>query len=99
MMDKIGESLRAQREQRGLTQVQVGALVGVSGPAVSYWEAGRTVPPLEALVKLADAWAMPLDALVGRQPRRRKQRAGMARSGTPNSCSVATKSSSERITR
>ena len=37
---KIGSTIAALRKSRGLTQEQLAALVGVSGPAVSKWETG-----------------------------------------------------------
>lgn len=35
---KMGATIASLRKTRGLTQEQLAALVGVSGPAVSKWE-------------------------------------------------------------
>ncbi|MZL81415.1 helix-turn-helix domain-containing protein [Bittarella massiliensis] len=37
---KIGETILRLRRERGLTQEQLAAAVGVSPPAVSKWERG-----------------------------------------------------------
>lgn len=38
--DTLGRTLRAERKQRGMTQADVGAIVDVTGAAVSRWERG-----------------------------------------------------------
>jgi transcriptional regulator with XRE-family HTH domain len=49
-------ALRAAREKAGLTQHELARLVGVAGgERVSRWEAGRSTPQPELLVKLARA--------------------------------------------
>ena len=40
---KMGATIAALRKARGLTQEQLAALVGVSGPAVSKWETGGSL--------------------------------------------------------
>lgn len=39
--EAVGEAIRAARRNRGLSQVQVGELLGVTGAAVSNWEKGK----------------------------------------------------------
>ena len=41
---KMGSTIAALRKSRGLTQEQLAALVGVSGPAVSKWETDASCP-------------------------------------------------------
>jgi transcriptional regulator with XRE-family HTH domain len=41
-METMGDRVRVQRNGRGLTQEQLGKLVGVSKSAVSQWEDGST---------------------------------------------------------
>jgi DNA-binding XRE family transcriptional regulator len=41
-METMGDRIRQLREARGLTQQQLGALVGVTKSAVSQWEDGST---------------------------------------------------------
>lgn len=53
------------RKERGLTQEQLGQLVGVSAQAVSKWEKGGA-PDVELLPVLADRLGVSIDALFGR---------------------------------
>ena len=39
-MQTMGERIRAQRQSRGLTQDEMGKIVGVSGATISQWESG-----------------------------------------------------------
>lgn len=41
-METMGDRIRQLREARGLTQLQLGTLVGVTKSAVSQWEDGST---------------------------------------------------------
>ncbi|WP_282693564.1 helix-turn-helix transcriptional regulator [Streptomyces sp. CC208A] len=58
-----GKRLRAARRARELSQKDLGAAVGVKGPAVSRWEDGQEFPKGEKLPALAAAVGEPLDAL------------------------------------
>ena len=46
--------ISALREKRGLSQYQLGALVGVSDKAVSKWENGASTPRIGTIRKLAE---------------------------------------------
>ena len=61
---KIGSTIAALRKSRGLTQEQLAALVGVSGPAVSKWETGASCPDVALLCPLARALNTTVDALL-----------------------------------
>lgn len=56
---KIGATIASLRKARGLTQEQLAALVGVSGPAVSKWETDASCPDVALLCPLARRWAPP----------------------------------------
>ena len=64
----LRERLRAFREMRGLTQAELGAKAEMAAASVSHFETGQRVPSLDSLVKLADALAVSVDALLGRVP-------------------------------
>ena len=56
--------------ENGLTQEQVGRMIGVTTQAVSKWERGST-PDAEILPLIADALGVSVDALYGREESRR----------------------------
>lgn len=51
----IGESIKRVRIQKGMTQKQLGELLGVSLQTVSAYESGRRRPKMETLGRFADA--------------------------------------------
>lgn len=65
-MSTIQKQIAALRRERGLTQEQLGQLVGVSAQAVSKWETGGT-PDVELLPSIADHLGVTIDTLFGRE--------------------------------
>lgn len=65
MEGSIGETIARLRKQRGLTQEQLGRLVGVSTPAVSKWETGASLPDLMLLSPIARALGANPDTILG----------------------------------
>ncbi|MCD7807353.1 MAG: helix-turn-helix transcriptional regulator [Lachnospiraceae bacterium] len=61
----ISDKISELRKERGMTQEQLGALVGVSSQAVSKWENGGA-PDVELLPLIADVLGVSLDGLFGR---------------------------------
>ncbi len=60
----FGNFLHELRLRRGLTQYQLGALVGVSDKAVSKWENGSSKPQSSILYKLSDVLGISADELL-----------------------------------
>ena len=60
----LSERIAALRKERGLTQEQLGKLVGVSSQAVGKWEKGGA-PDVELLPVLAGQLGVSIDALFG----------------------------------
>ena len=58
--------LQEFREQRGLTQTQLGQRAAMAPAAISHFETGQRVPSLESFVKLVDALEISADSLLGR---------------------------------
>lgn len=52
---EIGRRIAEQRNARGLTQKQLGSLVGEPQNAISQWETGKREPEPENIEKLATA--------------------------------------------
>lgn len=65
-MDKyaFGNYLTKLRTERGLSQSELGALVGVTNKAISKWENGEALPRLERLNALADLFGVTVEELV-----------------------------------
>ena len=64
-MSVIGKQIKKYRNEKGYTQEQLGAILGVSTQAVSKWENGGT-PDIELIPKLSDVLGVTIDALFGR---------------------------------
>jgi transcriptional regulator with XRE-family HTH domain len=58
--DHLGATVRAQREQRGLTIASLARSIGVTAAAVSQIESGAVQPSLTTLRKLAAALGIPV---------------------------------------
>lgn len=64
MPNMLSERIAALRKERGLTQEQLGKMVGVSSQAVGKWEKGGA-PDVELLPVLAEQLGVTIDALFG----------------------------------
>lgn len=64
---QIGKRLRDAREEAGLTQLQLGHLVGRDHRTIHRWEYAYRVPSLEDLLLLAHALGITLAELVGEE--------------------------------
>lgn len=60
----FGNFISALRERCGLSQYQLGALVGVSDKAVSKWENGASKPRTDTIRKLAEVLHVSIDELL-----------------------------------
>ena len=58
------EKLRSCRKQKGLTQGQLGALVGLSGPTIRMYELGLRRPTIDTLKKIANVFNLSTDVLL-----------------------------------
>lgn len=61
----LGERLKKMREEKGLTQEELGKIINVSKPSISRYEAGTNEPNNETLKKLANFFDVSLDYLMG----------------------------------
>lgn len=62
---EFGERLRIARQSAHLSQLELGVAIGVSDRAISSYEQGRTLPPIENLKKIAQKTNYPLRFFVG----------------------------------
>ena len=61
-MGNIGDLIVEKRKERGLTQAELGAMLGISGKAVSKWERGLSKPCDEHLERLVALLGLPVDS-------------------------------------
>lgn len=61
------QNLRRLREEAGLTQVELSAMVGVTQTALSAWELGTAMPSVTNLLRLCAALDTSADELLGRK--------------------------------
>lgn len=67
MSEKFEIILRHIREQRGMSQSDLGEKAGLQAAAISHFENGRRAPSFANLRKLADALSVSIDYLLGRE--------------------------------
>lgn len=60
----FNEKLIKLRKERGLSQEELGAAVGVSRQTISKWELAQRYPDFQKLVLLSDYFKISLDTLV-----------------------------------
>ena len=60
----LSENLRKLRLACGYTQDDVATVLGLSRPAYTYYETGKTCQDLEAITKLAKMFGVTLDQLI-----------------------------------
>ncbi len=68
-MLNYGEALRYQREQKGISQLDLSNQIGTSHQNINRWERGIVLPNIDFCVKLADFYGITLDELIGRNTR------------------------------
>ncbi|NFD30394.1 XRE family transcriptional regulator [Clostridium botulinum] len=66
----FGDRLKELREEKELTQEELGKLLSVSRQTVSGYEAENIEPNINNLVRLADIFNVSLDYLLGRTKER-----------------------------
>lgn len=79
MVYLLGDNIRENRKERGLTQTQLAEILGVTAGAVYKWESGLSVPELDMIVELADFFDVSVDALLGYRLRDKGPEAAMKR--------------------
>lgn len=64
MLSNIGKKIKEAREEQGISQRDLGMSLGLTDKAISAYEACRTIPPLETLVRIAQELHKPLDYFI-----------------------------------
>lgn len=61
----IGKNIKRLRQNKGVTQEQLGEILGISGQAISKWENETSLPDIYVLPLLADYFGISMDELMG----------------------------------
>lgn len=62
----VAEGLKRFRQERQLTQKDVAKALGIFPQAYQRYEAGRVLPIITFLIKMADTYNVSIDYLIGR---------------------------------
>ena len=65
--DTLHTTLKYYRMQKGLSQAEVGDIIGVSRQAISNWESQRSYPDLDNIVLLSNLYGITIDELLGKE--------------------------------
>lgn len=60
----IGDSIRAARKSRGLTQNELAHAMGITGSAIGQYECGVRTPKYETVERIASALSVPTSSLM-----------------------------------
>ena len=66
MKKSLNENIKALRQQRGLSQVELSNKLLVTKQCVSNWENDNVLPSIEMLERIADFFGVSTDYLLGR---------------------------------
>lgn len=62
----FGDNMMLIRKKKGLSQADLGKLIGTSGDVIGRYERGDIKPSIEVVQKIADALEVSIDYLVGK---------------------------------
>ena len=74
----LNQRIREVRQARGMSQVELAGLLGVTKQSVSNWENDNIQPSIEMLVKLAQVLAVSTDYLLGLDGRQTMDVSGLS---------------------
>ena len=74
----LGKQIKALREAGNLSQVRLAEELHVSKQSVSNWENGNILPSIEMLVKIAHAFSVSTDYLLGLDDRQFLEVSGLS---------------------
>ena len=69
-MENIGNLIVEKRKERGLTQAELGSMLGISSKAVSKWERGLSKPCEEHWNRLVALLGLPVESTITAEEKR-----------------------------
>lgn len=64
---EFGKNLKEIRKKQGLLQKELGQMAGISTRMIAHYENWAGCPPIEKILKLADALNISIDSMLGRK--------------------------------
>jgi transcriptional regulator with XRE-family HTH domain len=65
LMADFGENMLTVRKQKGMTQQELGKVIGLDKRVISKYENGQTIPSIKVAIQIAQALQVSLDYLAG----------------------------------
>ncbi|AWM14178.1 XRE family transcriptional regulator [Flavobacterium sediminis] len=62
----LGENIMLIRKKKGLSQADLGKLIGTSGDVIGRYERSNLTPSIDVVIKIADALEVSIDYLAGK---------------------------------
>lgn len=62
----LGENMMLTRKKKGLSQADLGRMIGTSGDVIGRYERGDITPSIEVVSKISDALEVSIDYLIGK---------------------------------
>ncbi len=60
-----GDNIRYHRRKHGMSQMELGQMLGVTAVSVSKWERNQTQPDINALRRMSELFSVTIDELCG----------------------------------
>ena len=73
-MNRICNLILEKRKEHGLTQAELGAMLGISGKAISKWERGLSKPCKEHLDRLVALLGLPVESTITTEEKKSTQK-------------------------
>lgn len=62
----LGDNMMLIRKKKGLSQADLGRMIGTSGDVIGRYERGDITPSIDVVSKIADALEVSVDYLIGK---------------------------------
>jgi transcriptional regulator with XRE-family HTH domain len=62
----LGENMMLTRKKKGLSQADLGRMIGTSGDVIGRYERGDITPSIDVVSKISDALEVSIDYLIGK---------------------------------
>ena len=62
----FGDNMMLMRKKKGISQAELGKMIGTSGDVIGRYEREDITPSIEAVAKIADALEVSVDYLIGK---------------------------------